>query len=143
MTTCEPLGAVTDHNAEEWLRHLNDEQMARPRTYLAPLPDLLKKIRKPNSAGDGSESAGIHISESEIAWLLRFHHEIRNQLIHFEPMGWTVDVSGVSDLAAVIARIIGQIVDHGWGFRHVAPDRLDGLRDGLHRLRNLDWPNDQ
>jgi hypothetical protein len=102
-----------------------------------PFPDLLKAVRKPNSAGDRSNSAGIEINDSELQWLTRFHEDIRNQFTHFEPMGWSIEVSGFPEIAALIARIIGEIVDRGYAFRHMSGDNRDELKINLGRLGRI------
>jgi hypothetical protein len=122
VTTAVPIGAVTKQNAKEWISYFeacrDDEEVRPPRTYLLSLPDLLKEVRKPHSAGDRSNECGIAITDSELAWLRRFHDEIRNQFSHFEPRGWTVEISGLPQLGSVISRIIRDVLLAGWAFRH-------------------------
>ena len=112
-TTAAPVGAVTERNAGDWLAYfedsLTDPNAKPPKTHLMRLPDLLTAVRKPHSAGDCSNAAGVAISESELRWLRRFHKDIRNQFVHFEPMGWSIEVSGIPEIAKVVARIIGEI----------------------------------
>ena len=121
-TTAAPVGAVTPRNAGEWRTYFEDLRMKPglkpPSTRLMSLPDLLKAVRKPNSAGDRSNPRGIALSDTELAWLRRFHDTIRNQFTHFEPMGWSVEVSGMPGLARLCARIIGDVSEIGWAFRH-------------------------
>ena len=122
VTTASPVGAVTDRNAGEWLQYFealrSNPSAPSPQTYLMTLPDLLKKVRKPYSAGDSSNNDGINVSDQELAWLRRFHETVRNQFIHFEPMGWSLEVGGLRDLARLIARIIIEVLNVGWAFRH-------------------------
>lgn len=82
------------------------------------LPGLLKAARKPHSAGDRSNDQGIAISDAELEWLNRFHSSVRNQFTHFEPMGWSLEVSGIPEIAMLVARIVSEITDTGWAFRH-------------------------
>lgn len=93
-TTAAPLGAVTESNAKQWIAYFeesrNDKQAKPPKTYLMALPELLKAVRKPHSAGDGSNGSGVSINENEIQWLCRFHIHIRNQFIHFSAMIWSI-----------------------------------------------------
>ncbi|MES2096781.1 MAG: hypothetical protein V4459_08460 [Pseudomonadota bacterium] len=140
--TMAPVGAVTERNAGEWLTYFeasrSDPGARAPKTYLMALPDLLKAIRKPNSAGDRSNDAGIAISDAEIAWLRRFHDTVRNQFTHFEPMAWSLEVSGVPAIAALVARIVGEIAAVGWGFRHQDRAWHERLTRDLARL-DQDW----
>ena len=143
-TTAAPVGAVTERNASEWLTYFEnsrgDPNVTRPKTHLMGLPDLLKAVRKPGSAGDGSNVAGITISEPELNWLLRFHRGIRNQFAHFEPMGWSVEVSGTPEIARLIARIIGDIHRAGWAFRHQDQAERKEMQQSLHTLETIEWP---
>lgn len=143
-TTAAPVGAVTERNAREWLAYFEDSRTnphARPpKTRLMGLPDLLKAVRKPSSAGDGSNGAGVAISESELSWLLRFHKEIRNQFAHFEPMGWSIEVSGIPAIAKLVARIIEDILRTGWAFRHQDRAQREEMQRSLHILETIEWP---
>jgi hypothetical protein len=143
VTTASPVGAVTEKNAGEWLRFIEasrtDPDAKRPRTSLLPLSDLLKRIRKPYSAGDRSNTDGIPISDAELNWLLRFHNDLRNQFVHFEPMGWSLEVSGIPDLARLIARILGDILNLGWAFRHQNDEWREDVRTSLHALSSSEW----
>ena len=137
-TTASPVGAVTPGNAAVWLAYFEDRRTnpnaKPPPTKLMALPDLLNAVRKARSAGDRSNAAGIAISDLELIWLRRFHDTVRNQFVHFEPMGWSLDVSGIPHVAALTARIVGEIADGGWAFRNKDPVWHQMLRDDLVRL---------
>ena len=136
-TTAAPVGAVTRRNAGEWLAFLHsrdDPDAVPPRTQLMALPDLLKAIRKPNSAGDRSNEKGIPVSDVELEWLGRFHDAVRNQFVHFAPMGWSIEVSGLVPLGTLVARVVADIADVGWAFRHKDSQWLSQLRLDLDRL---------
>lgn len=98
------------------------------------LPDLLKAVRKPYSAGDRSNDMGVRITDSEINWLRHFHDAVRNQFVHFEPLGWSLEVSGIPDIAALTSRIVGDIADVGWAFRHKSDVWMCALRKDLAQL---------
>jgi len=137
-TTAEPVGAVTANNAAEWLKYFEvsrtDPNAKPPKTYLMPLPNLLKEVRRPHSAGDRSNAAGISISDNEMRRLKHFHDDIRNQFVHFEPMSWSIEVSGIPEIARLIARIIQDILKVGWAFRHMSCEEHDGLQSALADL---------
>nr|WP_310523455.1 hypothetical protein [Polymorphobacter sp.] len=120
--TMAPIGAITKSNTVEWLEYSElsrqNPDAAAPKTFIADLPTLLKRVRKVNSAGDRSNDNGIAVSSIELAWLCRFHRDVRNQLTHFAPMGWSLEVSGVKSLTLIIVRIIREIDEVGWAFRH-------------------------
>lgn len=137
-TTATPVGAVTDRNAREWLAYFDhsrtDPNVKAPNTVLMALPDLLKAVRKPFSAGDRRNDIGIEITESELSWLRRFHQDIRNQFVHFAPMAWPIEVSGVPEIASLIARIINDIFEIGWAFRN---QELEIQQEMLQNLQAL------
>lgn len=142
VTTATPLGVVTDRNAQEWVdyfeRYRSDTTVRPPKTRLLDLPELIKLARKPGSAGDGRQGGLVRVSDQELAWLRRIHTEIRNQFVHFEPMGWAVDVSGVPSLARLIASVVSDTLQVGWAFRHKDSPWRDALREDLAALALLD-----
>jgi hypothetical protein len=135
VTTANPVGAVTSRNAGEWSKYFEASRThpgaKPPRTYLLSLTDLLIAIRKPRSAGDGSNPFGVALLDEELQWLRRFHREVRNQFVHFEPRGWSLEVSGISELAKLIARLIGEMLEMGWAFRHQNADWRRALQSDL------------
>ena len=143
-TTAAPVGAVTERNASEWLTYFeasrNDSGALAPKTHLMALPDLLKAVRKPRSAGDLSNDAGIALADAELAWLTRLHDTVRNQFVHLAPMGWSIEVSGMSAVAALVARIVGDIAGAGWAFRHQERPWRVALAGDLAALSLPDWP---
>lgn len=140
-TTAAPIGAVTDRNASSWLKYFEDSRSnlnaKPPKTYLMTLPDLMKAVRKPYSAGDKSNANGVAISESELVRLCQFHENIRNQFVHFEPMVWSIEVSGMPGIAHLIARIVEEIVQVGWAFRHQTLSQSEDMRVSLKALAQL------
>lgn len=142
-TTFTPVGAVTEKNAFEWLQYIDasrtNPNAKPPKTYLMALPDLLKAVRKPNSAGDRSNSVGIEISDAELRWLHRFHNDVRNQFVHFEPRGWSLEISGVPELAKLITRIIEEILGVGWAFRYQKPQNRETMLRNLREIALIEW----
>lgn len=144
-TTAAPVGALTEKNTEEWLTYFeksrNDPNAKPPgKTYLMTLPELLKALRKPNSAGSGGETKGIAINDSELRRLTRFNDDIRNQFVHFEPMGWSLNVSEIPEIAKLIARIVEDVLSAGWAFRHLSNKQREEIRSNLRILASLEWP---
>lgn len=140
-TTAPPLGAVTPRNTKDWIAYYDesrlDPDVRPPRTQLMDLPCLLKAVRKPGSAGDRSNEGGIAINAGEFNWLRSFHESVRNQFVHFEPMGWSLEVSGIPAIAALAARIIGDITAVGWAFRHKDCAWIIALQSDLMQLAKI------
>ncbi len=137
-TTAAPVGAVSAKNAGEWLEYFEAGRTGKavkpPKTYILELPLLLKKVRKHNSSGNGPIHADIKISDIELDWLKRLHVEVRNQLTHFEPMGWSIDIGGLKEFARVSSRIVSAILDAGWAFRHLDPEQCIDMEKNLAKL---------
>lgn len=134
-TTASPIGAVNDKCAAAWLLHYNKGNPA-PQTKLLAFPDLLKKARKNGQCGGGASYPRLQISEKERKWLTRFHDDIRNQFAHFEPMAWSLELSGMTPLGALAARLIEEAIQANWAFRHAEEETLIELRSNLKRLQN-------
>ena len=142
-TTTAPLGAVTKSNATEWISYfdqLRENQDTKcPDTKLMNLPELLKAVRKQGAAGGRTNSAPVAISDREFVWLKRIHNDIRNQFVHFAPMGWSIEVSGVPQIGQIIARIIKDIHDCGWAFRHLDSTKKNAMILDLEHLTEAIW----
>jgi len=142
-TTAAPMGAVTEKNAIEWIAYFEksreDQDLAPPATHLMALPDLLKAVRKPRSAGGRRNSRGVNISDDELKWLSRIHYEIRNQFVHVAPLGWSIEVSGVPKIASIVTRIVKDIHDYGWAFRHLDQTKNEAMIIELKHLAEANW----
>ncbi len=140
VKTASPLGVVKEKNEKEWYKYFDslnsDSPIMQPKTDLMALPELIKAVRKPNSSG-GLSGEQISITHSELAWLTRLHTEFRNQFVHFSPIGWTIEISGIPNFARLTASIITQILDHGWAFRHMNVDEREQLAKNLKILASL------
>jgi hypothetical protein len=143
-TTASPVGALDERSTRKWLEHFeasrSDPDVKPPKIFLLNLPQLLDRVRQPNSAGDGGCATGIAVSDAELDWLRRIHDEIRNQFVHFEPRGWALEVSGLPGIAKLSARIIRDILENGWAFRHADSDLREQIGANLAALENHAWP---
>lgn len=143
VTTAIPVGAVNEKNAGEWIEYFeksrHDRNAARPKTRILSLPELLKAARKPQSAGDRRNEKGVSLNDEELAWLCDFHNGIRNQFVHFIPRGWAIEISGVPQIGSLIARMIIEMLNIGWAFRHTSEEWRDALRSDLSELYESEW----
>ncbi|MFN9014801.1 MAG: hypothetical protein ACK5W3_02475 [Hyphomonadaceae bacterium] len=143
-TTAPPLGAVNKKNALEWIEYFDkrrdNPKEKEPKTHLMCLPGLLSAVRRPNSVGSQDSNVAVAISDREFNLLKRFHTNIRNQFVHFAPMGWSIEVSGFPEIAELVARIIGEMHQIGWAFRHLEPTAQDELSQKLRILAAFKWP---
>lgn len=137
-TTAHPVGALTPKSTKAWLEYFDlsrhDSNTPLPETRLLSLPDLLKKVRKKRSVGSAEDGREINVTDRELQHFQHLHDNVRNQLVHFEPLGWSLDVSGLSTLIPATIRIIRQIQKAGWAFRHEDAAWLDALNQDLLAL---------
>lgn len=140
VSTASPVGAIYPENAASFLAFFEERRTnpdaKPPEARIMALPDLLKAARKPYSAGDGSNELGILVSDAELEWLRHFHTTLRNQFTHFEPMGWSIEVTGIPEIASLVARIVSDIADAGWAFRHKDAEWKQALKTELQNLTN-------
>lgn len=137
-TTAEPVGALTDKNTRQWLEFFeasrNNSNLNPPDAFLAPLPELLRRVAQHGSAGGGPSYGNIPLTDTEIRDLNFIHGTFRNQFVHFAPMSWSVEISGLLQLIPVITRIIRSIDTSGWAFRHVDLQWHLDLNSALNQL---------
>lgn len=143
-TSAPPIGAIRDGDVKIWLDYFeksrSDPNISYPKTKLLPLPDLLKRVREIGSSGDCIQTSKIDISDFEMECLIAFHNNIRNPFVHFEPKIWSIETSGLPFIAVLSARIIQDIFEYGYGFRHLTDEAKNELQDLLRRLTDLPQP---
>ena len=125
-----PLGVV--YNQQEWIDYFNNrDENKRPKTKLKSLPELLNALQNSDTYKNGK----IEISKKEYDRLKYFNDKIRNQFVHFEPQGWSLEISGLPDFACLIAKIIKEIHSKGYAFCHLHDDEQTDLINNLEELK--------
>lgn len=89
-TTAAPIGALNCPSTRQWNEYLEKvgNNAPAPATRILDFPELLKAVRRVQSAGNGSNHEQITITDEELNWLKYLHDEVRNQFTHFAPQGW-------------------------------------------------------
>lgn len=54
--------------------------------------------------------------------------------MHFYPKGWSIEISEIPAFGKLIARVIREILDADWAFRHKSREWRSTLEDDLNRL---------
>lgn len=141
-TTAAPIGALTKKSTYEWLQYLETSRtvtgLSAPQTQIMPLPDLLKAVRKEDSAGGPGEGS-VALDDKDLTFLIKIHEQIRNRFVHFSPHGWSIEVSGIPRFANLVARIIEDVLQVGWGFRHLDVPQREELRRSLGAVVAINW----
>lgn len=142
-TNDSPFGAFTKKSAINWVTYHDEsrinQDLNHPETMLLNFPDLLKAVRKSGSSGGAAKNTPIEITDAELDWLTRIHSQVRNQFVHFEPSAWSIEVSGIPHIGRIIARIIKDIHDCGWAFRHMNSTRRNAMVLDLEHLKEATW----
>jgi hypothetical protein len=113
------------------------EMPKRPR--LASPNDLLKRARRYDKR---IERAGpvLEISHQQKK-SFKTLFDLRNCFLHFEPLGWSIEISGVPSILHDVLQIVGQTSEDGWSFRHLSDERRADLeivlQELFHRLDEL------
>jgi hypothetical protein len=134
-TTAHPVGALTESNTKLWLNYhklrRDTPDAEPPKTQIAEFSDLLKKIRSSGSGDCADNSNSINISDTELEDLVHLHRVVRNQFVHFEPMGWVLDLMGMQTIIPLVLRVITDILDAKWAFRHINTEQEQSFRETL------------
>lgn len=99
------LTVLPDRLAAKWLRAY-DEDKPLPRERLDSFPNLYAKAKSADTAKHLAATP-FSPSESQDRSIERLH-SFRNQFIHFVPMGWSLEVSGLP----IICLDALSLVDH-------------------------------
>lgn len=60
--------------------------------------------------------------------------ELRNRFLHFEPLGWSINTTGMAVMFEKVLTIVGQTIDDGWSFRHLSDSDRERLAQLYHNL---------
>lgn len=135
------VGALREEDAESTIAALQKDAATEmpPRPRLAPPDVLLKRARRDDKR---VERAGptLTISPHQKRSFDRVF-EFRNAFLHFEPLGWSIETSGMPSIFENVLQIVGQTLADGWSFRHLDDhDRAElerVLHDVTRRLEEL------
>lgn len=130
------VGALSKEDAEKTIAALQKdvETEIPPKPRLAPPDVLLKRARHEDKRIERAGpmlTIGSHQKRS-FDRLFAF----RNSFLHFEPLGWSIETSGMPYIFENVLQIIAQTVQDGWSFRHLDDHEradLENVRDDLTR----------
>ena len=146
------LGALMEGLGEEWhafLQHDRDHTLKEPSTKLAAVWVLFERV----TSGKQVHKRGLKKGQ-EISWVNDSRQEplnvqedvktafkalinLRNNLVHFTPRGWSIETSGLPVMFARRARFIARIEAAGWAFRHLEASERDALNTMLCDMMSL------
>ena len=130
------VGALREDDAKQTISALQaDSKNGLPNNpRLASPKELLKRARRSDKR---FERAGPTIAiDSSQTKAFNQLFEFRNAFLHFEPLGWSIETSGMVHIFERVFSIVDQTICDGWSFRHLAPQdrhRLKNVRRDLRR----------
>ncbi len=139
LTGSAGIGALNKKCAVETLKALNDDKPEEiPKPWLAYPKTLLQRSQRREQPDTRIESAGPQIMVSKCqktAFDTLF--DFRNELIHYKPSGWSIEVSGFPSLFWSCLEIILRVNDAGYGFRHLTQEEAAKLERTVADLERL------
>lgn len=131
------IGALTKCHAEQTIASFETNSGLEPpkAPKLAKPRELLKRARREDLRFERAGPA-LSVSSDQIRSFARLSH-FRNQFLHFEPMGWSIEVSLLIATFSDILQIIDQVIDDGWSLRHLEEKKSDELKRVVHALPGL------
>ncbi|HEY9038310.1 MAG TPA: hypothetical protein VIN05_05115 [Roseovarius sp.] len=137
LTGTMQVGAFKEDNAKlKIAASQKDSTIEQPeKPFLARPTELLKRAVRANQR---IENAGgiLKINAAQKKAFNKLFH-FRNSFIHFEPLGWTIETSGMSEIFERVLEIVGQVIDDGWAFRHLNDHDRQRLRNVQHDTHHL------
>lgn len=103
------------------------------RSHLASPTELLKRARRQDKR---IERAGpiLQVNSRQAKSFKRLF-DFRNAFLHFEPLGWTIETSGMSSIFIDVVQLVELTVSDGWSFRNLNDHDLADIQTILHELR--------
>ncbi|CUH46481.1 hypothetical protein [Ruegeria atlantica] len=131
------VGALTEDDAIATMDALqngsHDELPKRPK--LANPHELLKRARREDKRFERAGCVLEFSAEQKRAFKRLF--EIRNDFSHFEPKGWSIEVSGMPSIMLNCLKIIEQTYDALWAFRHLCDDDHEEITKLMDALKTV------
>jgi hypothetical protein len=126
-------GALEEKNAEAAIAALqHDCTESFPKLFLATPEKLLARATGKNKRFDTRDEI-LKVAEAEKSSFKRMI-DFRNQLTHFSPQDWSIELGGLPGLCVDCLSIVNSIRLEGWAFRHLDDldrDELEGTLEAL------------
>jgi len=125
-----------DRGVDEWgipIRRPARAEDYPPKERLADTKELFKRLY---DVSKRHETAGavLEIDESERDAFRRLH-DLRNDLTHFTPKGWLIEIAGLPQIFLNVLAVLEKIAGDSWPFRHLNPEEVELLKSLMGRLR--------
>lgn len=135
------IGALEQRDARhwaEWLEKRRVEPSAPMPTSqkLADFNELLKRIQQPEFMAEyGGDPVGLSGTDEQL--IRRLHTEIRNGLVHFKPMSWSIEVDLLRKCTTSALQLFQSLIEHQAVCYRLDKSQQSRLDSALLALKNL------
>lgn len=112
------IGALSDKSATEYLEWLGEKKDNPPKKHLADPNTLFVRLSNENKRYEGGAGAVLKITAPQKDSFRRLHN-LRNDLSHFTPKGWAIELAGLPNIFLNMIEVIETISHDDWPFRHM------------------------
>jgi len=130
------IGALNKCDAIQIIASFKDDTKVKPpkKLRLASPDELLKRARREKRIERAGPTLSIGVDQKRaFTRIIGF----RNTFMHFEPMGLSVEVSGMTAIFERVLSIIEQVIEDGWSFRHLSDEDRKHLVRVCQDLRRV------
>lgn len=133
LTGTAGLGALEAKCAELTLAALQGEG-EYPQEFVAKFLELVRRATKLEKQ---IEAAGgvLQLSSAERKALRRLN-SLRNEFVHFSPKGWSVEISGLPQIALSCVTVFRGVVSTGWALRSLDDDEVAQYVVGVDEIEH-------
>lgn len=123
------IGALTEDSANEWVEYLNKRvrEGPYPKSILAKPNLLLNRLGKLEKRLEASPSCIIKVSSRERKSFEKLEN-IRNELVHFKDVNWSIEPEYLLIRTADATNIINRIIIDGYAIRHMTDQQKVEIR---------------
>ena len=116
---------LTKQSAAQVLRWLRDLSGEMPSEQLAGPDTLFKRMN--GTFTDIPPYGGVIQTNAETDKSFARLMQLRHDLSHFSPKGWWIDKGFITEAVPPLLKLIIEIQDRGWAFRHLEPPGIVGV----------------
>ncbi len=130
------LGVLRSKDAKQWLKSQSKPGFVSPPCeFLASAAELFERLSKQDKRFDKQVGSVIVITNEEEAAFSILNRDLRNQLEHFKPGGWLIDVKLIAQTLLIVLSILEKIRADQWAFRHLDQEDANLVDELLRDLR--------
>ena len=135
------LGALTETSAARWRRWYERSGRAGksnlpPVERVAAASELFRRLSTSEGRLEQQCGAVIEITDRQRE-SFRQINLLRNELVHFGPKGWSIDIDVIREAVLDALDVLTLIAQDPWPFRHMSPSERGQLDVSVRKIRSL------